>query len=1049
MKNKTLGNKLFKSGKIIVAVAGISIISASAVMPALSTATADSRTFKYDNSAFNWVANDQKTVDKNIKSQGITSINDLSNYRVVWGDTLTVIANHFHTTPEELKNKFNIANVDFIVAGYELRNQSQFNNIGQSLLSSGKESGNTSTRGTYLNKNSNGSSFSGAPDSTRYLTQKIGSKAVIDSQQSKVRVVSNKGAADKAAADQAAADQAAADKAAADKAAADKAAADKAAADKAAADKAAADQAAADQAAADKAAADKAAADKAAADQAAADKAAADKAAADKAAADKAAADKAAADKAAADKAAADQAAADKAAADKAAADKAAADQAAADKAAADKAAADQAAADKAAADQAAADQAAADQAAADKAAADQAAADKAAADKAAADKAAADKAAADKAAADKAAADQAAADKAAADQAAADKAAADKAAADQAAADKAAADKAAADQAAADKAAADQAAADQAAADKAAADQAAADKAAADKAAADKAAADKAAADKAAADKAAADQAAADKAAADKAAADKAAADKAAADKAAADKAAADKAAADKAAADKAAADKAAADKAAADQAAADKAAADKAAADKAAADKAAADQAAAKVNMNLLASGTDTIGKYAQKLYVSFSGFESRPMTITGIKVLDGSGVTTVYTKEQLEDMGVNVNLASGQGLQGVHVDLPSQNSSKGWDTSNLTVSLDVQLANEQTSTVTTKVVPSPSSGSDDESSAPINMNLLASGTDTIGKYAQKLYISFSGFESRPMTIIGIKVLDGSGVTTVYTKEQLEDMGVNVNLASGQGLQGVRVDLPSQNSSKGWDTSNLTVSLDVQLANEQTSTVTTKVVPSPSSGSDDESSAPINMNLLASGTDTIGKYAQKLYVSFSGFESRPMTITGIKVLDGSGVTTVYTKEQLEDMGVNVNLASGQGLQGVHVDLPSQNSSKVWDTSNLTVSLNVQLANEQTSTVTTKVVPSPSSEEDSIPVITQNSVVYSNGDSFRSVGGVSTDYESFTMYSNSTTAWFTPYPSYTLKAFANKNGIITEFNADGSISNVYYNQAYDKSNLS
>ncbi|WP_260157487.1 LysM peptidoglycan-binding domain-containing protein [Leuconostoc mesenteroides] len=669
MKNKTLGNKLFKSGKIIVAVAGISIISASAVMPALSTATADSRTFKYDNSAFNWVANDQKTVDKNIKSQGITSINDLSNYRVVWGDTLTVIANHFHTTPEELKNKFNIANVDFIVAGYELRNQSQFNNIGQSLLSSGKESGNTSTRGTYLNKNSNGSSFSGAPDSTRYLTQKIGSKAVIDSQQSKVRVVSNKGAADKAAADKAAADQAAADQAAADKAAADKAAADKAAADKAAADKAAADKAAADQAAADQAAADKAAADKAAAD----------KAAADKAAADKAAADKAAADKAAADKAAADQAAADKAAADKAAADKAAADQAAADKAAADKAAADKAAADKAAADQAAAD------------------------------------------------------------------------------------------------------------------------KAAADKAAADKAAADQAAADKAAADKAAADKAAADKAAADKAAADKAAADKAAADKAAADKAAADKAAADKAAADQAAADKAAADKAAADKAAADKAAADKAAADKAAADKAAADQAAAKVNMNLLASGTDTIGKYAQKLYVSFSGFESRPMTITGIKVLDGSGVTTVYTKEQLEDMGVNVNLASGQGLQ----------------------------------------------------------------------------------------------------------------------------------------------------------------------------------------------------------------------------------------------------------GVHVDLPSQNSSKVWDTSNLTVSLNVQLANEQTSTVTTKVVPSPSSEEDSIPVITQNSVVYSNGDSFRSVGGVSTDYESFTMYSNSTTAWFTPYPSYTLKAFANKNGIITEFNADGSISNVYYNQAYDKSNLS
>ena len=634
MKNKTLGNKLFKSGKVLIAVAGVSVIMTNAVIPVISTVSANTNKVTPVHTASNWRANDRKTVDNNMRSQGIDSINDLSNYNVVWGDTLTTIANHFHTTADELKNKFNIVNADFIVAGFELSNQSQFNSIGRELLSSSITSFNKNTTAAHLQKPTNVQRFFNSNNSTSNTAQK--QVVTVNHDYS---VTDNHNVTDKAAAD---------------------------------------------------------------------------------------------------------------------------------------------------------------------------------------------------------------------------------------------------------------------------------------------KAAADKAAANKAAADKAAADKAAADKAAADKAAADKAAADKAAADKAAADKAAADKAAADKAAADKAAADKAAADKAAADKAAADKAAADKAAADKAAADKAAADQAAAKVNMNLLASGTDTIGKYAQKLYVSFSGFESRPMTITGIKVLDGSGVTTVYTKEQLEDMGVNVNLASGQGLQGVHVDLPSQNSSKGWDTSNLTVSLDVQLANEQTSTVTTKVVPSPSSGSDDESSAPINMNLLASGTDTIGKYAQKLY-----------------------------------------------------------------------------------------------------------------------------VSFSGFESRPMTITGIKVLDGSGVTTVYTKEQLEDMGVNVNLASGQGLQGVHVDLPSQNSSKVWDTSNLTVSLNVQLANEQTSTVTTKVVPSPSSEEDSIPVITQNSVVYSNGDSFRSVGGVSTDYESFTMYSNSTTAWFTPYPSYTLKSFANKNGIITEFNADGSISNVYYNQAYDKSNPS
>ena len=34
------------------------------------------------------------------------------------------------------------------------------------------------------------------------------------------------------------------------------------------------------------------------------------------------------------------------------------------------------------------------------------------------------------------------------------------------------------------------------------------------------------------------------------------------------------------------------------------------------------------------------------------------------------------------------------------------------------------------------------------------------------------------------------------------------------------------------------------------------------------------------------------------------------------------------------------------------------------------------------------------------------------------------------------------------LLKFANKYGIVTEFNSDGSISKVYYDQAYDKSNL-
>ncbi|MDF8367970.1 hypothetical protein G9406_10385, partial [Weissella paramesenteroides] len=232
---------------------------------------------------------------------------------------------------------------------------------------------------------------------------------------------------------------------------------------------------------------------------------------------------------------------------------------------------------------------------------------------------------------------------------------------------------------------------------------------------------------------------------------------------------------------------------------------------------------------------------------------------------------------------------------------------------------------------------------------------MNLLASGDHTVGKYAKSLYLSLSGFDDRPMTVTGIKVSEGNGLTTSYTEEQLQGMGFNVNLTADHGLSG---DLPSQDESKMWDTSNLTVNVDVKLENGQTSTVTTKVVPSPSNGSDDESSAPINMNLLASGDHTVGKYAKSLYLSLSGFDDRPMTVTGIKVSEGNGLTTSYTEEQLQGMGFNVNLTADHGLSG---DLPSQDESKMWDTSNLTVNVDVKLENGQTSTVTTKVVPSPS----------------------------------------------------------------------------------------
>ncbi|WP_369378256.1 hypothetical protein [Lactiplantibacillus plantarum] len=92
------------------------------------------------------------------------------------------------------------------------------------------------------------------------------------------------------------------------------------------------------------------------------------------------------------------------------------------------------------------------------------------------------------------------------------------------------------------------------------------------------------------------------------------------------------------------------------------------------------------------------DTVGKYAKRLYVALSGVDGRPMTVTGIKVSEGNGLTTSYTEEQLQGMGFNVNLTAGNGLSG---DLPSQVGTQGWDTSNLTVNADVKLENGQTTT------------------------------------------------------------------------------------------------------------------------------------------------------------------------------------------------------------------------------------------------------------------------------------------------------------------------------------------------------------
>ena len=202
MKNKTLGNKLFKSGKVLIAVAGVSVIMTNAVIPVISTVSANTNKVTPVHTASNWRANDQKTVDNTMRSQGIDSINDLSNYNVVWGDTLTTIANHFHTTADELKNKFNIVNADFIVAGFELSNQSQFNSIGRELLSSSITSFNKNTTAAYLQKPTNVDRRSNSNNSTSNTEQK--QVVAVNHDYS---VTANNNVTDKAAADKAAADE--------------------------------------------------------------------------------------------------------------------------------------------------------------------------------------------------------------------------------------------------------------------------------------------------------------------------------------------------------------------------------------------------------------------------------------------------------------------------------------------------------------------------------------------------------------------------------------------------------------------------------------------------------------------------------------------------------------------------------------------------------------------------------------------------------------------------------------------------------------------------
>ena len=139
----THGNKLFKSGKHLMTVGAtvgatalmtVAPLAAPIAANAASThgnhAPASEKTVHIMNTAeqtpANWHANSEATIKANMDKQGIKSVDDLASYKVVWGDTISTIAAHFHTSVDKIVAQFNIANPDFIVTGVTMAEQHDY-----------------------------------------------------------------------------------------------------------------------------------------------------------------------------------------------------------------------------------------------------------------------------------------------------------------------------------------------------------------------------------------------------------------------------------------------------------------------------------------------------------------------------------------------------------------------------------------------------------------------------------------------------------------------------------------------------------------------------------------------------------------------------------------------------------------------------------------------------------------------------------------------------------------------------------------------------------
>lgn len=146
--------KLFKSGKFMMTAAATIAVVASATATTLTSVDADdsatsqkvepSENHTYKGQEYDapirvethdiWTANSESVIADNMSKQGIKSVDQLPDYKVVWGDTLSTIAAHFHVSTDELVQRFNIADANYIAAGITMKNQVNINALESQIV---------------------------------------------------------------------------------------------------------------------------------------------------------------------------------------------------------------------------------------------------------------------------------------------------------------------------------------------------------------------------------------------------------------------------------------------------------------------------------------------------------------------------------------------------------------------------------------------------------------------------------------------------------------------------------------------------------------------------------------------------------------------------------------------------------------------------------------------------------------------------------------------------------------------------------------------------